>query len=44
MAEKNDFRQMSKEEKDTLTYETVMGQFLFAKTIARSFGGRQENK
>ena len=35
---------MSKEEKDKLTHKIAMGQFLFAKTIASSFGGGQENK
>ena len=46
MAENNndDFKQMSKEEKDKLAHKIVMDQFLFAKTIASAFGGGQKNK
>ena len=46
MTENNsdDFKQISKEEKDKLAHEIVMGQFLLTKTIATVFGGRWENK
>ena len=33
---------MSDEEKDKMTHEIVMGQFLFAKTIGSAFGGGKE--
>ena len=44
MAKNKNFNEMSAQEKDKLTHEIVMGQFLFAKTIAHAFGGGQEKE
>ena len=44
MAENKKFEQMSKEEKDKLAHEIVMGQFLFAETVASAFGGGTPGK
>ena len=44
MAENKNFSEMSSKEKDRLTQEIVMGQFLFAKTIAHAFGGGQKKE
>ena len=38
MAENKNINEMTKEEKDILAHEIVIGQFLFATTIAPAFG------
>ena len=44
IAENKNFNEMSSKEKDKLTQEIVMGQFLFAKTIAHAFGVGQKKE